>query len=145
MAYFVFTKAILEGRPIRVFNRGEMERDFTYVDDVVEGVARLIPRPPAPDPDFDTARPDPGRSWAPHRLYNIGNSHPEKLTDMIAILEELTGREAVRELVEMQPGDVRATYADVSELERAVGFRPATPLGDGLVRFVTWYRDHYGV
>ena len=145
MAYFIFTKALLEDRPLRIFNHGRMERDFTYVDDIVEGVARLIPRAPAPDPDFGAANPDPGRSWAPHRVYNIGNSSPEKLTDLVAILEELTGRTARRELVEMQPGDVPATYADVSELEAAVGFRPATPLREGLARFVAWYRDHYRV
>ena len=145
MAYFLFTRALLEGRPIRVFNHGRSERDFTYIDDVVEGVVRLIPLAPASDPDFDAMEPDPGRSWAPHRLYNIGNSGPEKLTDLIAILEELTGRRATQELVEMQPGDVPATYADVAELEAAVGFRPATPLREGLARFVIWYRDHYGV
>ncbi len=145
MAYFIFTRALYEGRPIRLFNHGRMQRDFTYVDDIVEAVARLIPLAPAPDPDFDRADPAPGRSWAPHRLYNIGNSRPEKLTDLIALLEELTGRSAKREFVDMQPGDVAATYADVSDLEAAVGFRPATPLGEGLARFVAWYREHYGV
>jgi len=145
MAYFVFTKAILEGRPIRLFNHGRIERDFTYVDDIVEGVARLIPLAPAPDAEFDALAPDPGRSWAPHRLYNIGNARPEKLTDMIAILEALIGREAVNEPVGMQPGDVPATFADVADLEAAVGFRPATPLREGLGRFVAWYRGHYRV
>ena len=120
-----------------------MERDFTYVDDIVEGVARLIPTAPAPDPDFDAANPDPGTSFAPHRIFNIGNSRPEKLMDMIAILEELTGREAVKKFLDMQPGDVPATYADVADLETAVGFRPATPLREGLTRFVNWYRDYY--
>jgi UDP-glucuronate 4-epimerase len=143
MAIFIFTKAILEGRPIRVFNHGKMLRDFTYIDDIVEGVARLIPTAPAPDPDFDATRPDPGRSWAPHRVFNIGNSHPEQLMDMIAALEELTGKTAVKEFVDMQPGDVPATYADVADLEDAVGFRPQTPLREGLARFVTWYRDYY--
>ncbi len=145
MAYFLFTRAILEGRPIRVFNHGRMERDFTYIDDIVEAVARLIPLAPTPDPEFDSTEPDPGRSWAPHRLFNVGNARPEKLTDMIALLEELTGREATRELVDMQPGDVPATCADVADLEAAVGFRPATSLGEGLARFVAWYREHYGV
>ena len=145
MAIFIFTKALLAGEPIKVFNHGEMERDFTYVDDIVEGVARLIPMVPAPDPDFDAANPDPGTSWAPHRIYNIGNSQPERLMDMIAILEELTGREAAKEFLDMQPGDVPATFADVADLETAVGFRPATPLRDGLTRFVNWYRDYYRV
>ena len=145
MAIFIFTRALLAGEPIKVFNHGEMERDFTYVDDIVEGVARLLPMAPAPDPDFDTLNPDPGTSWAPHRIFNIGNSRPEKLMEMIAILEELTGREAVKEFVDMQPGDVPATYADVADLEKAVGFRPATPLREGLSRFVNWYRDYYRV
>ena len=145
MAIFLFTRALLAGRPIKVFNHGEMERDFTYVDDIVEGVARLIPMAPVPDPDFDTLSPDPGTSWAPHRIYNIGNSRPEKLMDMIAILEELTGCEAVKEFLDMQPGDVPATSADVADLEDAVGFRPATPLREGLMRFVNWYRDYYRV
>ena len=145
MAIFKFTRAILEGRPIRVFNHGAMQRDFTYIDDIVEGVARLIPLPPVPDPDFDATSPDPGRSWAPHRIFNIGNSRPEKLMDMIAALEGLLGREAVKEFVDMQPGDVLATYADVADLEDAVGFRPSTPLHAGLERFVAWYRDYYMV
>ena len=142
MAIFIFTRAILEGRPIRVFNEGRMERDFTYIDDIVEGVARLIPMAPAPDPEFDTTRPDPARSWAPHRIYNIGRSNPEKLMDMIAVLEELLGRTAEKELLPMQPGDVPATYADVADLEDAVGFRPRVPLREGLGRFVAWYRDY---
>ena len=145
MAIFIFTRALLAGEPIKVFNHGEMERDFTYVDDIVEGVARLLPMAPAPDPDFDTLRPDPGASWAPHRIYNIGNSRPEKLMEMIAILEELTGREAAKEFLDLQPGDVPATYADVADLETAVGFRPGTPLREGLTRFVNWYRDYYRV
>jgi UDP-glucuronate 4-epimerase len=145
MAYYLFTKALFEGRPIRLFNHGRMRRDFTYVDDIVEGVARVIPLAPRPDPGFDTAAPDPGRSWAPHRLYNIGNARPEELTGLIAILEELTGRKAVIEMAEMQPGDVPATFADVSDLEAAVGFRPATPLREGLSRFVAWYREFHGV
>jgi UDP-glucuronate 4-epimerase len=143
MATFLFTRAILAGEPIRVFNHGDMQRDFTYVDDIVEGVARLIPLPASPEPNFDKANPDPGASWAPHRIYNIGNSRPERLMDMIAILEELTGREARKEFLDMQPGDVPSTYADVAELEEAVGFRPATPLREGLARFVAWYRDYY--
>ncbi|MGM0583569.1 MAG: NAD-dependent epimerase [Pseudomonadota bacterium] len=145
MAYWLFTEAILEGRPIRIYNNGEMERDFTYIDDIVEGVARCIPAVAAPDPAFDPERPDPATSWAPHRIYNIGNRRAERLMDMIAILEELTGREAIKEFLPMQPGDVRRTWADVDALEAAVGFSPSTPLRDGLARFVAWYRDWTGV
>jgi len=145
MAIFKFTQAILAGQPIEVFNNGDMERDFTYIDDIVEGVARLIPRPAPPNPDFDPDRPDPATSWAPHRLYNIGNRRKERLLDMVALLEGLLGREAIKEYTPMQPGDVRATWADVDALEAAVGFRPDTPLETGLARFVEWYRGYYRV
>ena len=145
MAYFKFTKAIFEGRPIQVFNNGDMERDFTYIDDITEAVVRLIPHIAAPDPDFDRSAPNPGTSWAPHRVYNIGNSRPERLMDMIAILEQATGRQAVKEFLPMQPGDVQATCADTAALEAAVGFSPDTPLKDGLDCFVAWYRDRYPV
>ncbi len=145
MAYYSFAKAIVEGRPIKVFNHGEMERDFTYIDDIVEGVARLIPRPAQPNPEFDPAAPDPGTSWAPHRVYNIGNHQREKLMDFIRILEELLGREAVKEYLPMQPGDVQATWADVEALEEAVGFAPNTSLRDGLAKFVDWFRAYHGV
>ncbi|MEM7237980.1 MAG: NAD-dependent epimerase [Pseudomonadota bacterium] len=143
MAYYLFTRAILAGEPIKVFNHGDMRRDFTYIDDIVEGVCRLIPRAPAPDPGFDRARPDPGTSWAPHRLYNIGNDSPESLGDLIATLETLLGRTADKTYLPMPPGDVQSTWADVSALTRDVGFRPATPLADGLARFVAWYRDYH--
>jgi UDP-glucuronate 4-epimerase len=143
LAIFIFTRAMLEGTPIKVFNHGDMMRDFTYVDDIVESVARLLPLAPSPNPDFDKAAPDPGSSWAPHRVFNIGNSAPVKLMDMIATLEELTGRVAEKEFMGMQPGDVPATYADVASLEEAVDFHPATPLGEGLARFVSWFRDYY--
>ncbi|MEL6316128.1 MAG: NAD-dependent epimerase [Pseudomonadota bacterium] len=145
MAYFIFTKAIIEGAPIRLFNHGRMHRDFTYVDDIVEGVARVLATPAEPDPDFDRAAPNPATSWAPHRVFNIGNTRKEALGDFVAILEDLIGERAVVEMAEMQPGDVEATWADVSALERAVGFRPNTSLRDGLTRFVEWYRAHYGV
>ena len=144
MAYWKFAEAILAGRPIQVYNHGDMRRDFTHVDDIVEGVARLIPRPAAPDPDFDPARPNPATSWAPHRVFNIGNRRSEKLMDMIATLEELLGREAVKEFLPMQPGDVRETSADVDALEAAVGFRPDTPLREGLETFVDWFRGWNG-
>ena len=145
MAYFKFTRAILDGQTIKVFNNGDMERDFTYIDDIVEAVARLIPMAAVPDPEFDTASPHPGTSWAPHRVFNIGNSAPERLMDLIGTLETLLDREAVKEFLPMQPGDVKATFADVADLETAVGFRPETPLAEGLSRFVGWYRQYYGV
>ncbi len=135
MAVYIFTKALFEGRPIQVFNHGKMQRDFTYIDDIIEGVARVIPMAPELGPEGEAA----------HRIFNIGNSRPEKLTEMIALLEELTGREAIKEMREMQPGDVRATYADVADLEAAAGFRPDTQLRDGLARFVAWYRDYHRV
>lgn len=140
MAYWKFAEAILAGRPIQIYNHGDMRRDFTYVDDIVEGVARLIPRPAAPDPDFDPMAPNPATSWAPYRVFNIGNRRPERLMDMIGTLEALLGREAVKEFLPMQPGDVQATAADVDALEAAVGFRPDTPLREGLTKFVDWYR-----
>ena len=140
MAYWLFTQAILEGRPIKVFNNGDMLRDFTYVDDIVESVLRLVPRPPKADPDFDRMDPDPGRSWAPHRVFNIGNSRSEKLMDLISLIEAATGREAVKEFLPMQPGDVQATFADVSALEAEVDFAPKTLLSEGIPRFVEWYR-----
>lgn len=144
MALFLFTKAILAGEPIDVFNRGEMRRDFTYIDDIVEGVVRVADRVPQPDPDFDAASPTPARSAAPYRLYNIGNSEPVQLMDMIRTLERCLGREAQKNLLPMQPGDVPATYADVADLEADVGFRPSTSLSDGIERFVEWYREYYG-
>lgn len=139
MAYFKFAEAIREGRPIQIYNNGEMERDFTYVDDIVEGVARLIPMAAAPDAAFDPARPDPASSWAPWRVYNIGNRRKEKLMDMISALEREMGREAVKEFLPMQPGDVTATWADIDDLEDAVGFKPDTPLAEGLAKFARWH------
>jgi len=143
MAYFAFTKAILAGRPIRVFNHGRMRRDFTYVDDIVEAVLRVAERPAVPDPAWDPTRPDPATSSAPYRVYNIGNSQPVELLHFIAVLERVLGRKAVIELVPMRPGDVPATCADVDDLARDVGFRPATPIEEGLARFVAWYRQFY--
>lgn len=139
MAYFKFAEKIRAGQPIQIYNNGEMERDFTYVDDIVEGVARLIPHAAAPDSGFDPDHPNPGSSWAPYRLYNIGNRRKERLMDMIAILERELGQEAVKEYLPMQPGDVKATWADIDDLEEAVGFSPATPLSEGLAKFVAWY------
>lgn len=140
MAYWKFAEAIEEGRTIEVYNNGDMGRDFTYIDDVVESVLRLIPQAAAPDPAFDRAAPNPATSWAPHRVYNIGATRPERLMDMVGILEEAIGRKAAIAFRPMQPGDVKETWADVDDLETAVGFRPQVDLRTGLRRFVTWRR-----
>jgi len=145
MALFLFTRAILEGRPIDVFNRGNMTRDFTYIDDIVEGVVRVLDRAAEPDPAFDPAQPDPGTSNAPYRVFNIGNSQPTPLNDYIEALEEALGKKAQRNLLPMQPGDVPATSADTTELDSWVGFKPSTPVKEGVRRFVEWYREYYKV
>jgi UDP-glucuronate 4-epimerase len=142
MAMWIFTKAILAGEPIKLFNHGNMRRDFTYVDDIVEAIVRLIDRTPTPDPAWNSALPDPGSSNAPWRVYNIGNNKPVELLEVVRLLEEAIGKSAKCELLPMQPGDVPATYADVDDLMRDVGFRPATPIRDGIARFVAWYRDY---
>ena len=144
MAYFLFAKAIMEGRAIDVFNHGEMQRDFTYIDDIVEGVVRVLDRVPTENPQWDGARPDPGSSRAPYRLYNIGNSAPVPLMQLIALLEQHLGRPAVKHYLPMQPGDVPATYADVDALMQDVGFKPATSIETGIARFVEWYLKFYG-
>jgi UDP-glucuronate 4-epimerase len=145
MALFLFTKAILEGRPIDVFNHGNMRRDFTYIDDIVEGVIRAADRPATPNAEWSGADPDPGTSNAPFRVYNIGNNQPVELLRMIQILEQALGQVAEKNLLPMQPGDVPATYADVDALVRDVGFKPSTPLEVGVGRFVEWYRGYYRV
>lgn len=144
MSPMLFTRAILEGRPIDVFNEGRMRRDFTYVDDIVEGVVRIMDRQPVADPGFDPLRPDPATAAVPWRLYNIGNHEPVDLLRFIAILERLLGRTARKRLLPMQPGDVEATCADVEDLQRDADFAPRTPLEQGLARFVDWYRGFYG-
>ena len=144
MALFLFTKAILAAEPIQVFNQGKMRRDFTYIDDIVEGVLRVTDRVPAPNPEWRGDRPDPGTSPAPYRIYNIGNNQPVELERFITAIETALGRTAVREYRPMQPGDVPATYADVDDLMRDTGFRPATPIEEGVRRFVAWYREFYG-
>ncbi|MEA2828893.1 MAG: UDP-glucuronate 4-epimerase [Actinomycetota bacterium] len=144
MAAFLFTKAMLEGRPIDVFNRGDMRRDFTYIDDIVEGVVRVLDRVPDADPAWTGDAPDPASSTAPYRLYNIGNNSPVELMDLIAAIEKAVDRPARLNLLPMQPGDVPATYADVDDLVRDVGFSPATPIDVGIARFVAWYREYYG-
>lgn len=143
MALFLFTRAILAGEPISVFNDGLMQRDFTYVDDVVDGVVRIAERVAEPNPAWDGARPDAGTSAAPYRLYNIGNNQPVQLLRLIEVLEDSLGVKAVRRMLPMQPGDVPATFADVDDLTAAVGFAPATPIEAGVERFVRWYRDYY--
>jgi UDP-glucuronate 4-epimerase len=143
MALFLFTKAILEGRPIDVFNRGEMQRDFTYIDDIVEGVIRVSDRVATPNPDYTADAPDPGTSNAPFRVFNIGNHDPVPLMDFIGAIEEALGQTAQKNLLPMQPGDVPATYADVEALTDWTGFMPKTPIREGIGRFVAWYRDYY--
>jgi UDP-glucuronate 4-epimerase len=143
MAYFLFTKAILEGKPINVFNHGRMKRDFTYIDDIVEGVVRVIDRLPEPNPDWTGDSPDPGTSYAPFKIYNIGNNQTVELMRFIEVLEECLGRKAEKNFLPMQMGDVQATWADVDDLRRDVGFKPSTPIEVGLKKFVDWYRDYY--
>jgi len=145
MAAFIFTKKILEGEPIDVFNEGNMMRDFTYVDDIVEGVVRVTDNVAAENPDWSGDSPDPATSKAPYRVYNIGNNAPVKLMHMIETLENCIGKKAEKRMLPMQAGDVPATFADVDDLAKDVGFRPATSIEDGLSRFVTWYRGYYGV
>jgi UDP-glucuronate 4-epimerase len=145
MALFLFTRAILAGEPIQVFNGGAMERDFTYVDDIVEAVIRVMDRVPTGDPQWSGDAPDPGSSKAPYRLYNIGNHRPENLLRLIEVLESCLGKQATKTLLPMQPGDVVATCADVDELARDVDFAPSTPIEIGVERFVRWYRDFYRV
>ncbi len=143
MALFKFTRAMLEGRPIEVFNNGNHARDLTYIDDVVEGVVRAVDRPAAPDPAWSGAAPNPATSNAPYRLYNIGNHSPVQLMDLIGCLERALGLTAQKVMLPMQAGDVVATYADVESLERDVGFSPSTPIEEGVARFVAWYREYY--
>jgi UDP-glucuronate 4-epimerase len=143
MALFLFTKAMLAGEPIQVFNNGEMVRDFTYVDDIVESLVRLLDKPAAPDPTFNPAEPNPATSWAPHRVFNIGNSNPIPLLAYIEALENALSITAIKTFLPMQPGDVPATAADTAALEAWIGFRPNTTVTDGVARFVAWYREFY--
>ncbi|MGX1106019.1 MULTISPECIES: NAD-dependent epimerase [Bradyrhizobium] len=145
MAMFIFARSILAGEPIRLFNHGRMRRDFTYVDDVSQGIVRLIDRAPQGLQDWNSDKPDRAASSAPWKIYNIGNNKPEELTYVISLLEKELGKVAVREMLPMQPGDVEATYADIKDLERDIGFRPATPIEEGVARFVKWYRDYYRI
>ena len=145
MAPFIFTKNIIEEKPIKVFNYGNHSRDFTYIDDIVEGVIRTSDLPAEPDPNWDPMNPDPATSSAPYRLFNIGCTQPVKLIDFISAIEEATGKEAIKDLQPQQPGDVPDTFSDTSELVKATGYKPQTELRTGVKRFVDWYRDYYQV
>ena len=145
MAYFMFTKAIMEGMPIDVFNYGKMQRDFTYIDDIVGGVVKVIGRVPEPDPEWSGDRPDTASSCVPYRLYNIGNNNPVDLMEFIGTIEDALGKKAKKNMLPIQPGDVPATCADIDDLVRDTGFRPATRLREGIKKFVDWYREYYGV
>ena len=145
MAAFLFTKAIMENKPIDVYNFGNMKRDFTYVTDIVEGIFRLIKKIPFPNNKWNGEKPDPSSSFAPYKLYNIGNNHPVELSNFIEILEECIGKKAKKNLLPMQPGDVYETYADVEDLMRDVGFKPQTDIKTGLEKFVKWYKEYYNL
>ena len=144
MALFLFTKAIIEGKPIAVFNHGRMQRDFTYIDDIIEGVVRVMGKIPAADPKWRGDSPDPGSSYTCYKIYNIGNNNPIQLDRFIEVIEKALEKTAQKEFMDLQPGDVPATYADVDDLVNDVGFKPATPLAEGIQRFVEWYKDYYG-
>jgi len=144
MALFLFTKAILAGEPIQVFNHGKMQRDFTYIDDIVEGVTRVMGRRPDPDPSWSGDNPDPGTSYARYKIYNIGNNNPVELIRFIEVIEETLGMKATMDFMDLQPGDVPATYADVDDLINDVGFKPATSIEAGIREFISWYKTYYG-
>jgi UDP-glucuronate 4-epimerase len=143
MAMWIFTEAIGAGKPIKLFNHGNMRRDFTYIDDVVQAVVRLVDKPAQGDAKWSGDAPDPARSAAPWRVYNIGNNRPVELLELVSLLEQAIGKKAVRELLPMQPGDVPATFADVDDLMRDVGFKPSTPIAEGVTRFVAWYKEYH--
>ena len=145
MALFIFTKRIAEGKPIDVYNNGKMKRDFTYVDDIVDGIIKLIPNLPEPNPDWNGNNPDSATSFAPYKLYNIGNNHPVELLRFIELIEEKLDQKAIKNFLPIQPGDVPATYADVDDLINAVGFKPNTTIKEGITKFVEWYKDYYKI
>jgi UDP-glucuronate 4-epimerase len=144
MALFLFTKAILEDKPIKVFNHGRMQRDFTYIDDIVEGVVRIMGRLPEPDPTWNGNNPDPGTSYARYKIYNIGNNNPVELMEFIGVIEKVLGKKAKKEFLDLQPGDVPATYADIDDLIKDVGFKPETTIETGINQFILWYNKYYG-
>ena len=143
MALFLFTKAILEEKPIKVFNHGRMQRDFTYIDDITEGVVRIMARLPEPDPTWNGDNPDPGTSYARYKIYNIGNNNPVELMEFIGVIEKVLGKKAKKEFLDLQPGDVPATYADIDDLIKDVGFKPETTIETGIKQFILWYNDYY--
>jgi UDP-glucuronate 4-epimerase len=145
MAYFSFTRDILAGRPIKVYNHGRMNRDFTYIDDVVKALYCLVSHAPKANPDWSEATSPISESFAPYKIYNLGNNNPVELTKFISVLEDCLGKKAQKIYLDMQPGDVIMTYADVSDLEKAIGFKPETPIEEGLAKFVDWYRKYYKV
>tara|TARA_Y100000589_G_scaffold266222_1_gene257378 strand:+ start:1480 stop:2502 length:1023 start_codon:yes stop_codon:yes gene_type:complete len=145
MALFLFTKSILEGSEIKVFNEGEMIRDFTYIDDIIESLKRIIDKPPKKNKSFDTNKPDPGNSWAPHKIFNIGNSKPTKLMDYITAIENSLNKKAKKDMQPMQVGDVKATFANTTKLESWIKFKPSTSINKGINNFVEWYKNFYGV
>ena len=145
MAMFIFAKAILAGNPIKLFNHGNMRRDFTYIDDVSQAVLRLMDRPPSGNPHWSGDKPEPGSSAAPWKIYNIGNNNPEQLLRVVSLLEKEFGRSVEKQMLPMQAGDVPATYADIADLERDIGFRPVTTIDDGIAHFAKWYREYYGL
>jgi UDP-glucuronate 4-epimerase len=145
MALFLFTKAILEGKPIDVFNHGKMKRDFTYVDDIVEGIVRLIPKPSKANPAWSGMNPDPATSFAPYKIYNIGNNSPVELMHFIEVLEHNLGVKAIKNLLPLQEGDVPETYANVDDLMNDVGFKPSTTIEHGIEQFVNWYKEYYKI
>jgi UDP-glucuronate 4-epimerase len=143
MALFLFTRAIMEGKPIKVFNHGKMQRDFTYIDDIIEGVVRIMGKLPEPDKAWNGNNPDPGTSYTNYKIYNIGNNNPVELMEFIKTIEKVLGKEAEKEFMDLQPGDVPATYADIDDLINDVGFKPAFPLEEGIKHFISWYREYY--
>lgn len=143
MALFLFTKAIMEDKPIQVFNHGKMQRDFTYIDDIVEGVVRVMENIPVPNPDWSSENPDPATSYKKYKIYNIGNHNPVQLSEFIEEIEKAIGKKAQKDYMDIQPGDVPATYADIDDLINDVGFRPVTPLSEGIQNFIDWYKDYY--
>lgn len=143
MALFKFTKAILEGESIKVFNHGKMKRDFTYIEDIIEGIVRIMALAPEPNPDWDADRPDPGSSYAKYKIYNIGNNNPVELMSFIGEIERALGKEAIKEYMELQPGDVPETYADIDEFMKVTGFKPKTTIAVGIKNFISWYKSYY--
>ena len=143
MALFLFTDAIMNNKPVPVFNKGNMKRDFTYIDDIVEGIVRLLNNPPKPNREWDAKKADPGTSSAPYKIYNIGNNNPIKLMQFIEIIEEAVGKKAEKDYMQLQDGDIPMTYADVDDLMLDVGFRPETDIRTGIGKFIDWYKEFY--